>query len=172
MATYREITVTSAWFGWWGIQSLIYNLGGFVVNAMTRRRLAALPTPETYWGHTPMDPGKPLFRRLGALGFGLPFAVVFGVVSLFYLADQIAIDESMQRVTSGQCVGRVEVGWFGNEVRLQKVACADPAAMGRVLLKVVGSPDRPSGVQDCAGIPSTQFTHSERGFILCVGPQN
>ncbi|MFE6919526.1 hypothetical protein ACFVAV_00625 [Nocardia sp. NPDC057663] len=172
LATYRRITIGSAWFGWWGIQSLFYNLAGFVVNAMNRRSIAALPAPETYWGHTPMDPGKPLFRRLGALGFALPFVVAFGVVALFYLRDQIAIDESMQRVTSGQCVGRVEVGWFGNEVRLQKVACADPAAMGRVLRKVAGAPGKPTGPQDCAGIPTTLFTHTEHGFTLCVGPRN
>ncbi|MFE9785363.1 hypothetical protein ACFYO7_08285 [Nocardia salmonicida] len=59
---------------------------------MTRRRIAALPAPETYWGHTPMDPGKPLFRRLGALGFALPFIVAFGAVALYYLADQLAIE--------------------------------------------------------------------------------
>lgn len=172
LATYRELTVTSAWFGWWGIQSLFYNLGGFVVNAMTRRRIAALPAPETYWGHGPMDPGKPLFRRLGALGFALPFLVAFGVVALYYLADQFAIEESMQRVTSGQCVGQVPVGWFGDEVRMQKVACADPAAMGRVLLKVTGAPGVRTGAQDCAGIPSRLFTHTERGFTLCVGPRS
>ncbi|WP_278263224.1 hypothetical protein [Nocardia sp. AG03] len=170
LATYRELTVTSSWFGWWGVQSLFYNVGGFVANARTRRRLAALPAPETSWGHTPMDPGKPLFRRIGALGLTLPLWVALGIVASYYAADQLAIEESMQRVTSGQCVGRVEVGWFGDEIRMQKVSCADSAALGRVLLKALGTPENPPGDAACAGLPSTLFTHTERGFTLCVGP--
>ncbi|KAF0846146.1 hypothetical protein FNL39_10557 [Nocardia caishijiensis] len=172
LATYREITVGSAWFGWWGVQSLFYNLGGFVVNARTRRHIAALPPPETAWGQRPMDPGKPLFRRVGALGFAIPFLAVLGIVYTVYLRDQVAVEESMQRVTAGQCVGPMTVGWFRDEVRWQKVACSDPAAAGRVLRKVVGSASDPADASDCAGLPTTLHAHTERDFVVCVGPRN
>ncbi|GGK47537.1 hypothetical protein [Nocardia camponoti] len=164
---YRRVTVYAAWFGWWTVVGLITNVAGFVIHARNRRRVAELPTPSYYGWRAPMDPGRPLLRRLGAVGFLIPFAIAANIFVQLYLSDAREIEQSMSTVTSGQCVGQIEVGWwFDREKRWQQVRCADPAAAGRVLLKVHHSPR----AADCAGLPTTIFTHTEETFTLCVGP--
>ena len=85
LSLFREITNRTLLFGWWGFISFFVNWLTIVRNvgaSVSLRRLAAptptadvrAPLPE------PLDPGKPLFLRLGPL---VVVALIVGVAALF-----------------------------------------------------------------------------------------
>ncbi|WP_280337062.1 hypothetical protein [Nocardia wallacei] len=72
LATLRRMTIQSVWFGWWGPLSLFINAVTIMSNMAAHSRIAQLPPPIPGMPGQPMDPGPPLFRRLGAIGFLIP----------------------------------------------------------------------------------------------------
>ncbi|MFJ1459342.1 hypothetical protein [Nocardia sp. N2S4-5] len=76
LATLRRMTIQSVWFGWWGPLSLFINAITILSNMSAHSRIAQLPPPIPGMPGRPMDPGPPLFRRLGAIGFLIPLGIL------------------------------------------------------------------------------------------------
>ncbi|WP_280385119.1 hypothetical protein [Nocardia wallacei] len=76
LATLRRMTIESVWFGWWGPLSLIINAITILSNMSAHSRIAQLPPPIPGMPGQPMDPGRPLFRRPGAIGFAIPLGIL------------------------------------------------------------------------------------------------
>ena len=85
-AVVRTQTNTTLMTGWWGPFAFVGNLICLAANARAARVYSALPQPlppaEPEKWAAPLDPGKPLARRLGTYIGGL---VLAGVVAFFGL---------------------------------------------------------------------------------------
>ncbi|MFC6011364.1 LppU/SCO3897 family protein [Nocardia lasii] len=54
---------------------------------------------------------------------------------------------------------------------VEKVACSDPAAMGKVVAKVAGTGQYASELERsmrCRGYPETEFVYTTGEFTLCL----
>jgi hypothetical protein len=80
LATFRNMTAKTLWQGWYGYFSLFVTPVTVLINVVRRDKVASLPAPQPApdgSGRAPMDPGKPLLARPGAIiGLCIPFAVV------------------------------------------------------------------------------------------------
>ncbi|GAB2719246.1 hypothetical protein [Nocardia thraciensis] len=76
LATLRRMTIESVWLGWWGPLSLFINGITIVSNMSAHSRIAQLPPPIPGMPGRPMDPGRPLFRRPGSIGFLIPLGIL------------------------------------------------------------------------------------------------
>ncbi|MBB5915964.1 hypothetical protein BJY24_004876 [Nocardia transvalensis] len=75
LATLRRMTIESVWLGWWGPLSLFINAVTLVADMSAHSRIVQLPPPIPGMPGRPMDPGKPLFHRPGAIGFLIPVSI-------------------------------------------------------------------------------------------------
>ncbi|MBB5915970.1 hypothetical protein BJY24_004882 [Nocardia transvalensis] len=76
LATLRRMTIESVWLGWWGPLSLLINAVTIIANMGAHSRIDQLPPPIPGMPGRPMDPGKPLFHRPGAIGFAIPLGIL------------------------------------------------------------------------------------------------
>jgi hypothetical protein len=70
LAVFRHMTAETMWQGWWGVASFFITPIVLLINVFLRNRIVALPQPQPNpWGTNgrPMDPGRPLLFRPGAL---------------------------------------------------------------------------------------------------------
>jgi hypothetical protein len=75
IAVHREMTTKTLWQGWWGIGSFVIAPVTVIFNLVARVRFGRM-TPPTNGLRPPLDPGKPVIRRVGALGVFAPFLIV------------------------------------------------------------------------------------------------
>jgi hypothetical protein len=76
LATYRRMTIESVWLGWWSPFSLFINPITMLINLSAYGEISRLPPPIPGMPGQPMDPGKTLFRRFGAIGFLIPVLIL------------------------------------------------------------------------------------------------
>ncbi|WP_194289677.1 hypothetical protein [Nocardia macrotermitis] len=87
LSTYRRMTVESAWLGWWGVASSIINPITMLINLAAYNSISKLAPPLPGMPGRPMDPGKPLFQRPGALGLLIPIVVPLLLILLSVLGS-------------------------------------------------------------------------------------
>lgn len=88
VATFRSMTNRTLLLGWWGVWAFFANFGILLGNLKSRRQVASLapPVPDSHAPSTPLlaplDPGKPLPQRAGAVAIGVLIivATMAGVV--------------------------------------------------------------------------------------------
>jgi hypothetical protein len=84
---FRQLTSDTMWQGWWGLASFFITPIILLLNAVRIGRVSGLDAPRPNpWAPSrpPMDPGKPLMRRPGAL-VGLIPLLVFVLAALAIL---------------------------------------------------------------------------------------
>lgn len=81
MAMFRDRQNHTLIRGWWGVVAFFTNFYAVAKNVISWTRLVALPPPTGRADAPPLDPGRPLFARLG----------VWVVVALF-LAGNVVLD--------------------------------------------------------------------------------
>ncbi len=128
LATYRRMTSDTLWQGWWGPLSLFITPVTLLMNLGPRAAFHRL-APPTGAILSPLDPGRPLWRRPPALvllalavlfSFALPTLVVVGI---------LAGDEKPPALTAGSCVRNLG-DWKDQELLV--VDCGSPDAQYRV----------------------------------------
>ncbi|MEV0435711.1 hypothetical protein [Nocardia sp. NPDC050413] len=166
-ATYRRLTAESAWLGWFGLISLVANPVTMLLNIGAANRVRRLPPPIPGAPGPSLDPGKPLWRRAGMLGLLIP--VIF--LPLLAIVQVNAEERSASSAEVGDCV----VNRNGNRTEddnpnVEKIACSDPRATGRVIAKVRGSKGHSDFANDylCAGYTATEFFYTTDDFTLCL----
>lgn len=97
IAVHREMSAKTLWQGWWGIASLVIAPVTLISNLVVRIRFGRM-TPPADGPRPPLNPGKPVIRRVGALGVFAPFLLV-GV-----LAIAGELDDSANSASVGECV--------------------------------------------------------------------
>lgn len=75
IAVHREMTTKTLWQGWYGIGSFVFTPATLLLNLASRARFGRM-TPPVNGLRPPLDPGKPVVRRVGALGVLVPFLIV------------------------------------------------------------------------------------------------
>jgi hypothetical protein len=84
ISVYRDLTTKTLWQGWWGLLLLVVTPLTLISNFKARAKFCELPAPAGGW-RPPLDPGKPVLRRAGALGLLAPLLIVglvaFGVAT-------------------------------------------------------------------------------------------
>ncbi|WP_280217254.1 LppU/SCO3897 family protein [Nocardia neocaledoniensis] len=166
-ATYRRLTVESAVLGWYGAISVVANPVIMLQNIGAAKRVRRLPAPIPGGPRAPLDPGKPLWRRVGMLGLLIPVALVPLLVGATVRAEE----RSASSAEVGDCV----VNLHGNRTEddnpnVEKISCSDPRATGKVIGKVRGS----RGYSDydnnylCASYWATEFVYITEDFTLCL----
>jgi hypothetical protein len=166
-ATYRRLTVESAVFGWYGAISVVANPVIMLQNIAAAKRVRRLPAPIPGGPRAPLDPGKPVWRRMGMLGLLIPVVLVPLLVGVTVRAEE----RSASSAEVGDCV----VNLHGNRTEddnpnVEKISCSDPRATGKVIGKVRGS----RGYSDydnnylCASYWATEFVYITEDFTLCL----
>ena len=158
IATVRSMTAKSMWQGWLTLVSVVVNPLTMLWNLYVWTRLRRLPEPQP--GPTqPMDPGKPLYQRLGMLGLLIPVALL-GFV--FYAG---------QRDVGGAGVGDcVSMSGTGRNADADKVDCSDSSARYRIAGKLTNTTDDAG----CAEYPTATVSYTmERktgSYVVCLEP--
>ncbi|WP_370413218.1 hypothetical protein [Streptomyces fradiae] len=152
-ALYREMTARTLYQGWWGLASFFYTPVVLVLNLVQRIRLGRLAPPAG--GVRPsVNPGRPLLRRVEALGVLLPFAIV-GAFGYLY-------EGSPASAEVGSCVHNK-----GNELfpDVVVVDCYSDEADYRVAER------HDSGHDHCDLTRYAEYSETGRsGFTLCLTP--
>ncbi|CAM3903732.1 hypothetical protein [Nocardiopsis rhodophaea] len=86
VAVYRRMTAQSLWQGWWSPFSLVINPIVLLMNLVARRQLYRLAYPSGGW-HPPLDPGKPVPQRPGAIAFAVILLALVGLVAVSALTS-------------------------------------------------------------------------------------
>ncbi|MGQ5649491.1 LppU/SCO3897 family protein [Streptomyces sp. NPDC003343] len=97
IAVHREMTTKTLWQGWWGIASFVIAPVTLIINLVARVRFGRM-TPPVNGLRPPLDPGKPVIRRVGALGVFAPFLIVGA------LAIGAELDDSANTAKVGACM--------------------------------------------------------------------
>lgn len=100
IAAHRDMTAKSMWQGWWGVGSMIINPITMLINLGQRSKINRLPEPIPGGPGTPMDPGKPIFRRPAALVLLVPVAAF----ALFATMIVVGAQSDPQYASVGECV--------------------------------------------------------------------
>ncbi|WP_067497142.1 LppU/SCO3897 family protein [Nocardia ignorata] len=161
------MTVESALLGWYGLISLVANPVIMLQNIGAAKQVRRLPTPIPGAPRASLGMGKPLWRRAGMLGLLIPVILVPSLVLI-----QATVEE---RSASSAEVGDCVVNHNGNRTEddnpnVEKIACSDPRAIGRVIAKVKGSNGHSDYADSylCVGHPSTEFFYTTDDFTLCL----
>jgi hypothetical protein len=86
LAIFRRMTADTMWQGWWGLASFFITPITVLINFVLRAGVAKLPEPQPFpYGPSgiPLDPGRPLLARPGAI-FGS--VILLGVLVAFIAA--------------------------------------------------------------------------------------
>ncbi|MER7932006.1 MULTISPECIES: hypothetical protein [unclassified Streptomyces] len=97
IAVHREMTAKTLWQGWWSIFSLVIAPATLIVNLVARVRFGRM-TPPVHGARPPLDPGKPVVRRVGALGILAPLLIIGA------LAINAEPDDSATAAEVGSCM--------------------------------------------------------------------
>ncbi|WP_280258795.1 LppU/SCO3897 family protein [Nocardia wallacei] len=165
LATYRRMTVESAWLGWWGFLSLVINPITMLINLPGRSTVAALAPPIPGSPRQPMDPGKPLLRRPAALGLLLPVAAALSIV-----AGVLVSGGGTDELATGDCLDTRDHSALrmAKASQLVETGCSDPAAQAKIVVRL----DNTHDTSRCREYPDADdaFTDSDdtKYFVLCV----
>jgi hypothetical protein len=88
LATFRSMTVSTMWAGWWGLFSLFINTFVLGWNLIRSREIAALaaPQPTAYsQGRQPLDPGAPILGRVSGIFGALLTVAVLTLIAVWLL---------------------------------------------------------------------------------------
>ncbi|MET7497100.1 hypothetical protein [Streptomyces sp900116325] len=156
IAVHREMTTKTLWQGWWGIASFVIAPVTLIFNLVARVRFGRM-TPRVNGLRPPLDPGKPVMRRVGALGVFAPFLIV-GV-----LAITAELDGSANTASVGECV---RVSGTESAPEVAAVDCGSVEAEFKVAERHEGS-----GAHCDRTIFSEYAEYGGRGsFTLCLTP--
>jgi hypothetical protein len=152
IAVHREMTAKTLWQGWWGIASLVIAPVTLLSNLVARTRFGRM-TPPVNCVQPPLDAGKPVIRRAGALGIVAPLLMVGAV------AIGVELDDSARTASVGDCVSA-----RGAEVTV--VDCGSAEAEFKVAERYEGSDAR------CDRSLFDEYDESSGGgrFTLCLTP--
>ena len=120
IATFRQAMNRTLWAGWWWLFGYIANVFVVVANLNAYRTLRSLEAPETRSSEvatpfvTPVNPGRPLFRRIGVY-------VATGLVVGVIIAGALDGDTSLAAAEVGDCIDVDRV----DEVFVSIVSCGD-----------------------------------------------
>ncbi|WP_329210970.1 hypothetical protein OG257_25150 [Streptomyces sp. NBC_00683] len=156
IATHREMSTKTLWQGWWGIASFVIAPVTLISNLVARFRFGRM-TPPADGLRPPLDPRKPVIRRVEAFGVLAPFLIV----GFFAIAAEL--DDSANTARVGECV-RVSGTESAPEVAV--VDCGSAEAEFKVAERHEGSDAR---------CDRTNFSeYAEYGgrdsFTLCLAP--
>ncbi|MEU8620142.1 hypothetical protein [Streptomyces sp. NPDC048623] len=153
IALHREMTARTLYQGWWGPASFFYTFVVLVLNLVQRIRLGRL-APPAGGVRPPANPGRPVVRRVEALGVLLPFAIV-GVLAY-------AFGDAASTAEVGSCVHNKGSEMFPNVV---VVDCSSAEADYRVAER------HDSGYAHCDQSRYAEYSETgRRGFTLCLAP--
>ncbi|MFI9005194.1 hypothetical protein [Streptomyces sp. NPDC053541] len=152
-ALHRDMTARTLYQGWWGPASFFYTFVVLVLNLVQRIRLGRL-APPAGGVRPPANPGRPLLRRIEALGVLLPFALV-GVLAF-------AFKDAASTAEVGSCVRNKGSEMFPKVV---VVDCSSAEAEFRVEKRY------DSGYEHCDPSRYAEYSETGRsGFTLCLVP--
>ncbi|MFI9510087.1 hypothetical protein [Nocardia sp. NPDC052566] len=162
IATYRRMTIESAWIGWWGFASFVINPITMLINLAARAQIGRLAAPLPGSHYQPMDPGKPLYLRPGLLGLLIPVLVIGGLIAA---ANN---DTGTSRSRSSDCTS-VSCPRPGS----YSMAPTPPAAVPPVPAAPINSVKEAS-VGDCVrnqkNIPLADDKHPTLTVVACTDP--
>ncbi|QMU78946.1 toxin-antitoxin system, toxin component [Streptacidiphilus sp. PB12-B1b] len=158
VASVRKLTADTLIQGWWGLQSFFRTPVTLVQNALAYRRIKALPEPAPGRPGQPLELGRPLLARPGAIGLLVPVAVVALVV-----AGITASSSDPSYASVGSCV---QNHGTSDNPDVSVVTCAPGT------YKVI---DKLGDTTDDSGCPqptTVSYTQQESGddFVLCLEP--
>ncbi|MBB5916111.1 hypothetical protein BJY24_005023 [Nocardia transvalensis] len=166
LATYRRMTVDSAWLGWWGLLSVVINPTTMLINLPARATVAALAPPAPGSPRQPMDPGKPLLHRPAALGLLIPVTIVASIVTAVALP---AVARDRRGLSVGDCVATTDgtrMSWSASQ--LMKLDCAEPHAQARVVARLDGTEDTSGCLRYEESGRSYVISEGSTTFVLCL----
>lgn len=159
IATVRQMSANSLWQGWTSFFSVLINPLTLLWNLVIRIRLQRLPEPQPASAQH-LDPGKPLYRRLGMLGLLIPLTVLGWLLYNKFIVHEY----DATGASTGECVA------VSGERLTVVVDCSDQRADYRVAGRLPGTVD----VAGCATYPSAtkSFTETRRSekYVLCLEP--
>ncbi len=85
ISAHRDMTTKTMWQGWWGYGSFLITPFVLLYNLIPRSRFHKLPAPQPGF-RPPMDPGKPIYQRPGAVGLLVPLIPIL-LLFVSVLAD-------------------------------------------------------------------------------------
>ncbi|MER8183286.1 hypothetical protein [Kitasatospora sp. NPDC094015] len=157
IAAHRNMTAKSLVEGWWGIASFVINPLTMLVNLPQRWKISRLAPPVPGAPGRPMDPGKPLYRRIAVLGFLVPLLVV-GAIAFMAGRDADFAD-------TGDCLHNSGTRAAPD---VTVVDCGDPDADYRLLGKISDTTDP----QACDIYPGTTAVYYKEyrstRYVLCL----
>ncbi|MFF4895318.1 hypothetical protein [Streptomyces sp. NPDC001068] len=156
IAVHREMTTKTLWQGWWGIASLVIAPITLVINLVARVRFGRM-TPPANGMRPPLDPGKPVIRRAGAIGVLAPFLIV-GAVAL-----GAELDDSADTAEVGACM---HIGGTENAPEANVVDCGSAEAQFKVAERHEGSDAH------CDRTVYSEYAEygGRESFTLCLAP--
>ncbi|MFE3188561.1 hypothetical protein ACFXHA_06095 [Nocardia sp. NPDC059240] len=160
LAAYRAATVRSLWQGWWSPWSLFLNGIIMLTNLPERRRVLALSPPIPGAPGTPLNPGKPLYRR-PAIVFLLVPIVAIGAIS-YAIVQGDKTDPKSAGVSD--CFNQVPTYGSTTGNSLKKVSCSDPSARSKVVSRI---PHGADGIALCAQSRADGY-YEAPDAVLCV----
>ncbi|MFE6838109.1 hypothetical protein ACFVFI_25170 [Streptomyces sp. NPDC057705] len=128
LATYRRMSSDTLWQGWWSPLSFFVTPVTLLMNLGPRAAFRRLAPPAG--GHRPpLDPGRPMWRRVPVLLFLVPLLLLFLAIPTLVVIGAVVGDDTPHPLTSGQCV-RNKGDW--TDQKLVVTDCGSPAAEYRV----------------------------------------
>lgn len=128
LATYRRMSSDTLWQGWWSPLSFFVTPVTLLMNLGPRAAFRRLAPPAG--GHRPpLDPGRPMWRRVPVLLFLVPLLLLFLAIPALVVIGAVVGDDTPHPLTSGQCV-RNKGDW--TDQKLVVTDCGSPAAEYRV----------------------------------------
>ncbi len=158
IATHREMTTKTLWQGWWGFLSFVITPITLLINLVARGKFNKLPHPSG-GVRPPLDPGKPIFGRVGAYGILVPVILVAVLVAAAAVPDHAA-----HTAQAGDCVSK---SGTDDDPIVSVVDCTSTSAQFKVDKRVDGIH---SG--DACSREYAEYDESGTGddFSLCLTP--
>ncbi|MEU9133192.1 hypothetical protein AB0D08_34720 [Kitasatospora sp. NPDC048540] len=158
IAAHRDMTAKSLWQGWWGFGSMLINPITMLINLPQRAKINKLAPPVPGAPGTPMNPGKPLYRRVAVLGLLVPALIVAAIV--------FAAQRDADYASAGDCLQRT--GTASNP-DVAVVSCSGSDAE----FKVLGRFDHTGDGSKCEAYPETTTTFVRTvdyspSYLLCL----
>ncbi|MFE0461569.1 hypothetical protein ACFW1A_20195 [Kitasatospora sp. NPDC058965] len=164
IATHRAMTANSLLQGWWGLLSSVINPITMLRNLPQRAKINKLPPPMPGGPTTPMNPGRPLFRRPAALGLLIPVLAIGLIV--------YSVQGSPDYANVGDCVqnksGAVVAGVEDKNPDVQVISCSDPGAEARVVGKVDGGGSPKEACSKFDDADGYYVKQGSDGYTLCL----
>ncbi|MFJ4777574.1 hypothetical protein [Streptomyces sp. NPDC088762] len=128
LATYRRMSSDTMWQGWWGPLSAFITPVTLLMNLGPRAAFRRLAPPAGGF-RPPLDPGRPLWRRVPFLLVLVPMLLVVLAFPTLLVIGLVVGDDKPVTLTVGQCV-RNAGDWSDQELIVE--SCGSPSAEYRV----------------------------------------